>query len=104
MPGRYPSRSSALSTPRHADQVFLEFGNTPDQLDQHVLPELGINRSRLAPTKSVRASSSTRKTRTGAAGSFDNSNWKVCRQDPGPSNHPATIRVAIYSVKLSESC
>lgn len=35
---------------------------------------------------------------------IDNSNWKVCRQSPGPGNHPATIRVAIYSVKLDESC
>jgi hypothetical protein len=35
---------------------------------------------------------------------IDNSNWKVCRQDPGPGNHPATLRVAIYSVKLDESC
>lgn len=36
--------------------------------------------------------------------SLDNSNWKVCRQAPGPGNHPATLRVAIYSVKLNESC
>jgi hypothetical protein len=35
---------------------------------------------------------------------IDNSNWKVCRQDPGPGNHPGTLRVAIYSVKLDESC
>lgn len=35
---------------------------------------------------------------------IDNSNWKVCRQSPGPGNHPTTIRVAIYSVKLTESC
>lgn len=35
---------------------------------------------------------------------IDNSNWKVCRQNPGPGSHPATIRVAIYSVKLDESC
>lgn len=33
----------------------------------------------------------------------DNSNWKVCRQDPGPG---ATddIRVTIYAVKNHESC
>jgi hypothetical protein len=36
--------------------------------------------------------------------SLDNSNWKVCRQSPGSGNHPATLRVAIYSVKLNESC
>ncbi|MEU6095807.1 PASTA domain-containing protein [Streptomyces sp. NPDC047079] len=35
---------------------------------------------------------------------IDNSNWKVCRQDPGPGSHPATLRVAIYSVKLDEPC
>ncbi|MEU0600571.1 PASTA domain-containing protein [Streptomyces sp. NPDC006393] len=35
---------------------------------------------------------------------LDNSNWKVCRQEPGPGYHPTTLRVAIYSVKLDESC
>ncbi|MER7484477.1 PASTA domain-containing protein [Streptomyces sp. NPDC126497] len=34
---------------------------------------------------------------------LDNSNWKVCRQDPGPGATDA-LRVAIFSVKLSESC
>lgn len=34
---------------------------------------------------------------------LDNSNWKVCRQDPGPGATDA-LRVAIYSVKLDESC
>ncbi|MGA5669002.1 PASTA domain-containing protein [Streptomyces pseudogriseolus] len=34
---------------------------------------------------------------------LDNSNWKVCRQDPAPGATDA-IRVAIYSVKLDESC
>jgi hypothetical protein len=34
---------------------------------------------------------------------LDNSNWKVCRQDPAPGATDA-LRVAIYSVKLDESC
>lgn len=34
----------------------------------------------------------------------DNTNWKVCSQDPAPGYHPTTLRVAIYSVKLDESC
>ncbi|MZD16984.1 PASTA domain-containing protein [Streptomyces bottropensis] len=34
---------------------------------------------------------------------IDNSNWKVCRQDPAPGATDE-IRVAIYSVKLDESC
>ncbi|MFE6523186.1 PASTA domain-containing protein [Streptomyces sp. NPDC057794] len=34
---------------------------------------------------------------------LDNSNWKVCRQDPAPGATNA-LRVAIYSVKLDESC
>ncbi|MFD0142832.1 MULTISPECIES: hypothetical protein [unclassified Streptomyces] len=33
----------------------------------------------------------------------NNSNWKVCRQDPEPGTTD-TLRVAIYSVKLNESC
>ncbi|WP_428957889.1 PASTA domain-containing protein [Streptomyces sp. cg35] len=33
-----------------------------------------------------------------------NSGWKVCRQDPGPGTYPVGTRVAIYSVKLGESC
>jgi hypothetical protein len=32
-----------------------------------------------------------------------NSGWKVCRQDPAPGATDA-IRVAIYSVKVDESC
>ncbi|MFI8370028.1 PASTA domain-containing protein [Streptomyces sp. NPDC085466] len=34
---------------------------------------------------------------------LNNSNWKVCRQDPQPGPTDA-LRVAIYSVKLDESC
>ncbi|MFE1271104.1 PASTA domain-containing protein [Streptomyces sp. NPDC058757] len=34
---------------------------------------------------------------------LNNSNWKVCRQDPQPGATDA-LRVAIYSVKLDESC
>ncbi|MFF5980861.1 PASTA domain-containing protein [Streptomyces olindensis] len=34
---------------------------------------------------------------------LDNSNWKVCRQDPAPGATDV-LRVAIYSVKLDESC
>ncbi|MFI8404942.1 PASTA domain-containing protein [Streptomyces sp. NPDC085463] len=34
---------------------------------------------------------------------LNNHNWKVCRQDPAPGASDA-LRVAIYSVKLSESC
>ncbi|WP_171110613.1 MULTISPECIES: PASTA domain-containing protein [unclassified Streptomyces] len=34
---------------------------------------------------------------------LDNSNWKVCRQDPAPGATDA-LRVAIYSVKLDETC
>ena len=34
---------------------------------------------------------------------LDNSNWKVCRQDPAPGATDA-LRVAIYSVKVDESC
>ncbi|MEU7038712.1 PASTA domain-containing protein [Streptomyces sp. NPDC046237] len=34
---------------------------------------------------------------------INNSNWKVCRQDPEPGTTD-TLRVAIYSVKLDESC
>ncbi|MGW4998636.1 PASTA domain-containing protein [Streptomyces hydrogenans] len=34
---------------------------------------------------------------------LNNSNWKVCRQDPEPGPTDA-LRVAIYSVKLDESC
>lgn len=34
---------------------------------------------------------------------LDNSNWKVCSQDPAPGTTDV-IRVAIYSVKLDESC
>jgi ABC-type glycerol-3-phosphate transport system substrate-binding protein len=41
---------------------------------------------------------------TGDRWIIDNTNWKVCRQEPGPGNHSATLRVAIYSVKLDESC
>ncbi|WP_432061836.1 PASTA domain-containing protein [Streptomyces sp. S1] len=34
---------------------------------------------------------------------LNNHNWKVCRQDPAPGASDV-LRVAIYSVKLSESC
>ncbi|MFF5933243.1 PASTA domain-containing protein [Streptomyces sp. NPDC012508] len=34
---------------------------------------------------------------------INNSNWKVCRQDPEPGTTD-TLRDAIYSVKLDESC
>ncbi|RSS42588.1 PASTA domain-containing protein [Streptomyces sp. WAC08241] len=34
---------------------------------------------------------------------LNNHNWKVCRQDPAPGPSDA-LRVAIHSVKLSESC
>ena len=34
---------------------------------------------------------------------LDNTNWKVCRQDPAPGATDA-LRVAIYSVKLDEAC
>ncbi|MGW2016656.1 PASTA domain-containing protein [Streptomyces sp. NPDC001927] len=34
---------------------------------------------------------------------INNSNWKVCSQDPEPGTTDA-LRVAIYSVKLDESC
>ncbi|MER7955842.1 PASTA domain-containing protein [Streptomyces sp. NPDC096030] len=34
---------------------------------------------------------------------INNSNWKVCRQDPEPGTTD-TLRVAIYSVKQDESC
>ncbi|MFH8582261.1 PASTA domain-containing protein [Streptomyces zaomyceticus] len=34
---------------------------------------------------------------------LNNSNWKVCSQDPQPGATDA-LRVAIYSVKLNESC
>ncbi|MEU7011322.1 PASTA domain-containing protein [Streptomyces sp. NPDC046332] len=34
---------------------------------------------------------------------INNSKWKVCRQDPEPGTTD-TLRVAIYSVKLDESC
>ena len=34
---------------------------------------------------------------------IDNSNWQVCRQDPAPGT-TGVLRVAIYSVKLDESC
>ncbi|MEV7675071.1 PASTA domain-containing protein [Streptomyces sp. NPDC088752] len=34
-----------------------------------------------------------------------NSNWKVCSQNPAPGTPgKSVLRVAIYSVKLSESC
>lgn len=34
---------------------------------------------------------------------INNSNWQVCRQDPQPGATDV-LRVAIYSVKLAESC
>jgi ABC-type glycerol-3-phosphate transport system substrate-binding protein len=36
---------------------------------------------------------------------LDNSNWKVCRQDPAPgTSGESVLRVEIDSVKLNESC
>lgn len=43
--------SSEPTPPRHADEAFSGLDNILDPLDQHLLPELGVNRSRLTPTE-----------------------------------------------------
>ncbi|WNZ11641.1 PASTA domain-containing protein [Streptomyces sp. 11x1] len=90
------TETDAPATEAGADEAEPETSEVPDVVGMNHGEAQSLLRSKGFMVNEEDASSEGRWV-------LDNSNWKVCRQDPAPGATDA-LRVAIYSVKLDESC
>ncbi|MGJ5826052.1 PASTA domain-containing protein [Streptomyces ossamyceticus] len=94
---KQPKTDASTKTPDEAtDEAEPETSEVPDVVGMNHGEAQSLLRSKGFMVNEEDASSEGRWI-------LDNSNWKVCRQDPAPGTTGA-LRVAIYSVKLDESC